>query len=181
MQFPFAYSRLTNIVWIHAMCTTLTTGNYLSYLTVCYCSRPTMFYIRLVGASLSELHSGDVNGDFVCLVCVRRASCACANHITLWTGVRWLHFVRHQHSNSKQWIKQKEHKKANVDQELELKKRPSKERRGWQGEEKKIENAEQELEPKKRPSRENSGWQDDSREQYRERRAKATARAFLRL
>ena len=31
-----------------------------------------------------------------------------------------------------------------------------------------IENAEQELEPKKHPSRENRGWQDDSREKYRE-------------
>ena len=54
-------------------------------------------------------------------------------------------FVWHQHSNSKQWIKQKEHKEANVDEELELKKCLSKERRGWQGEEDNIENAEEEL------------------------------------
>ena len=82
----------------------------------------------------------------------------------LVNGVRCLRFVRHQHSNSKRWIEQKECKKVNVDQELEPKKRPSKECRGWQGEEKKIENAEQELEPKKHSSRENRGWQDNSRE-----------------
>ena len=79
------------------------------------------------------------------LVRVRRASYACANHMPLWTGVRWLRFVWHQHSNSKRWIKQKEHKKANVDQELEPKKHPSRENRGWQDEENNIENAEQEL------------------------------------
>ena len=64
---------------------------------------------------------------------------------------------------------------------LTLKKRPSKEHRGWQSEEKKIENAKQELELKKHPTRENRGWQDDSREQYREHRARATVRVFLRL
>ena len=44
--------------------------------------------------------------------------------------VNWCEVITfcHQQSNSKRWIKQKEHKKANVDQELEPKKRPSKER-----------------------------------------------------
>ena len=48
-------------------------------------------------------------------------------------------------------------KKENIDQELEPKKRPSKERRGWQGEEKKIENPEQVLDPKKQ-SKDSRGW-----------------------
>ena len=56
--------------------------------------------------------------------------------------------------NSKRWIKQKEHKKANVDQELE---------------------------PKKRPSMQRAQRLARRREQYKECRARAAAWAFLRL
>ena len=136
---------------------------------------------HIIGVSLSEPHSSDVNGVVSCNCAFDKCPQGIMSMHRPYNLMNWCEVIMfcttliQQLKTIDQAERTQESECGSRARAKETPEQRAQRLARWR------KNTEQKLEPKKHPSRGNRSWQNDSKEQYRECRARATAQAFLQL